>query len=313
MNIDRIPDKRPESSKDLVTVKVTGNIIEIRYMKRYYGASIRKASKRCGVNTRTNEPVEFQHNTNRAEDKASVAQSLKKLRDLINTNLTDPSTALWVTLTYAKNMTDEKQLYEDYRRFWQRYKYYLKKKNLPEAEYIIAAEPQARGAWHLHCLFLFENEAPFIPNDEMARIWKNEPKDKDKGKGFTKTKRLTGNDNPGLYLTAYLGDMELNDGTTNNDDEEVPTDSLSNRKKKSIVKGARMYLYPVGFNLYRHSRGVKYPTVIKNTTEAEAQKMVGFAKPDYEKTVGFFDENGEIVNFINYRQYNRARSKSKYE
>ena len=85
MKIDRIQDMHPESGKDLVTVKITGNITEIRYMKRYYGASMRKTSKSYGVDTRTNEPVEFQHNTNRAQNKASVAQSLKKLRDLINT------------------------------------------------------------------------------------------------------------------------------------------------------------------------------------------------------------------------------------
>lgn len=308
MKIDRIQDMRPESSKDLVTVKITGNITEIRYMKRYYGASIRKTNKSCGVDTRTNEIVEFQHNTNRAQDKASVAQSLKKLRDLINTNLTDPNTALWVTLTYAKNMTDEKQLYEDYRRFWQRFKTYLKRNNYPQAEYIAAAEPQARGAWHLHCLFLFENKAPFIPNDEMERIWKNEPKDEEKGKGFTKTKGLKGNDNPGLYLTAYLGDMELKDDTT--DDNALPKEQ-SNNRKKSTVKGARMYLYPAGFNLYRHSRGIKYPTIIKDITESEAQKMVGYAEPVYERTVGFIDENGEVVNYINYRQYNKARKNSK--
>ena len=301
----------PESDKDLVTVKITGNITEIRYMKRYYGASMRKISKSYGVDTRTNEPVEFQHNTNRAQDKASVAQSLKKLRDLINTNLTDPSKALWVTLTYAKNMTDEKQLYQDFRCFWQRFKYYSKKKGYPEVEYIAAAEPQARGAWHLHCLFLFKNEAPFIPNAEMERLWKNEPKDKEKGKGFTKTKGLKGNDNPGLYLTAYLGDMELNDDAADNGGQDALLDGQSKRKKKSIVKGARMYLYPAGFNLYRHSQGVKYPTIIKDIPEAEAQKMVGFAKPDYEKTVGFLDENGEVVNFINYRQYNKARKKGK--
>lgn len=311
MKIDRIQDMHPESGKDLVTVKITGNITEIRYMKRYYGASMRKTSKSYGVDIRTDESVEFRHNTNRAQDKASVAQSLKKLRDLINTNLTDPSTALWVTLTYAKNMTDEKQLYQDFRRFWQRFKYYSKKKGHPKVEYIAAAEPQARGAWHLHCLFLFENEAPFIPNAEMERLWKNEPKDKEKGKGFTKTKGLRGNDNPGLYLTAYLGDMELDDNAADSSGHGASPDGQSEHKKKSIVKGARMYLYPVGFNLYRHSRGVEYPTVIKDIPEAEAQKMVGSAEPDYEKTVGFIDENGEVVNFINYRQYNKARKNSK--
>ena len=100
----------------------------------------------------------------------------------INANLTEPEKALWVTLTYAENMRDAKQLYEDFRRFWQRFRYYLDKHKHPTAEYITAAEPQARGAWHLHCLFLFFPEkAPFIPNSDMAQIWRH---------GFTKTKSL---------------------------------------------------------------------------------------------------------------------------
>ena len=98
------------------------------------------------------------------------------IRDSINTNLAEPENALWVTLTYAENMRDAKRLYEDFRRFWQRFRYYLDKHEYPPAEYITAAEPQGRGAWHLHCLFLFPEKAPFIPNADMARIW---------GYGFT--------------------------------------------------------------------------------------------------------------------------------
>ena len=79
------------------------------------------------VDKHTGEVKEFQHHASRAEDKASVSQSLRKLRDLINANLEDPETALWATLTYRENMTDPARLYEDYRRFWQRFKYYLSK------------------------------------------------------------------------------------------------------------------------------------------------------------------------------------------
>lgn len=162
--------------------------------------TIEKLTSDLYMDKLTAEVKEFQHHTNRAEDKASVAQSLRKLRDLINSNLGDPEAVRWVTLTYRRNMTDPVRLYEDYRRFWQRFKYYLNKQGHPPAEYIIAAEPQGRGAWHLHCLFLFPGKAPFIPNADMARIW---------GQGFSKTKSLKDVSNPGLYLTAYLGDMEL--------------------------------------------------------------------------------------------------------
>ena len=302
MNIDRIPDVRPDTPEAQVTVKQSGNIVEIRYMRSVPVAVIEKVSAELYVDKRTGEVKEFRHSENRAESKAGVAQSLRKLRDLINANLTEPEKALWVTLTYAENMRDAKQLYEDFRRFWQRFRYYLDKHKHPTAEYITAAEPQARGAWHLHCLFLFFPEkAPFISNSDMAQIWRH---------GFTKTKSLQGIDNPGLYLTAYLGDMELSEairtGRIRGQIAEVSTtDEQGQNQKKAIIKGTRLRLYPPGFNLYRSSRGVKRPEVWQ-TTEAEAQAVVQGASLTYEKTIAVTDEAGDVKNIINYRQYNIA-------
>jgi hypothetical protein len=127
-------------------------------------------------------------------------------------------------------MCDPAQLYEDYRRFWQRFKYYLNKQGHPPADYIIAAEPQGRGAWHLHCLFLFPGKAPFIPNTDIAKIW---------GHGFTKTQSLKGVGNPGLYLTAYLGNMELSEAVSAG---QFKAGHLAETKDKSkaVIKGARL-------------------------------------------------------------------------
>ena len=135
----------------------------------------------------------------------------------------------------------------------------------------------------------------------MAHIW---------GHGFTKTKSLHGLDNPGLYLTAYLGDMELSEalraGTARGKIAEASTtDEQGKRQKKAIIKGARLRLYPPGFNLYRSSKGVQRPEIWQ-TTEAEAQEMVHGAPLTYEKTISVTDEAGTIKNIINYRQYNRA-------
>lgn len=200
MHVKQIDNERPALPAP-VTVKRCGNVIEVRHS--FGGApeiAIEKLSADEYVDLRTGEVKEFQHTASRAEDKASVAQSLRNLRDIINSNLTDPETALWVTLTYRENMRDPRRLYEDFHAFIKRFRRYLRKRGHPPVEYIAAAEPQGRGAWHLHCLFLFPEKAPFIPNAHMAKLW---------GHGFTKTKSLKGVDNPGLYLTAYLGDMEL--------------------------------------------------------------------------------------------------------
>lgn len=301
MQIQRIENQRP-APKAAVTVKVCGNVIEVRYAT--HGPpeiTIEKLSADEYIDLHTGEVKEFQHTTSRAEDKASVAQSLRNLRDLINANLTDPETALWVTLTYAENMRDPQKLYEDFHAFIKRFRRYLKKQVHPPCEYIAAAEPQGRGAWHLHVLLLFPEKAPFIPNADMAKLWSH---------GFTKTKSLQGVDNPGLYLTAYLGDMELTEavmsGTQRGRLGEVETvDEQGRKQKKTVIKGARLHLYPSGFNLYRCSRGVKRPEVL-HMTEGEAQEIVGAAPLTYEKTIAVVDEAGATRNIVNYRQYNKS-------
>ena len=303
MHVKRIDNERPALPAP-VTVKLCGNVIEVRHS--VYGPpeiTIEKLDADSYVDLRTGEVKEFQHAASRAEDKASVAQSLRNLRDIINANLTDPETVLWVTLTYRENMRDPQRLYADYHAFIKRFRRYLRKHGHSPVEYIAAAEPQGRGAWHLHVLLLFPGKAPFIPNAHMARLW---------GHGHTKTKGLQGVDNPGLYLTAYLGDMELTEAAMSGAargrlGEVEAEDKQGQRVKKAIVKGARLHLYPSGFNLYRCSRGVKRPQVMQ-MAEWEAQEIIGAAPLTYEKTIAVTDAQGETLNIINYRQYNRARA-----
>ena len=275
-----------------VRLKQCGNLFEIRWIKVKPQPSIKKLDRNHYLDLLTGEIKEIRHHTNRASDLASVSQSMGKLRDIINTNITNPENALWVTLTYRYNMTDANQLYEDYRRFWQRFQYYLKNHMNTHAEYIVAAEPQGRGAWHLHALFLFPEKAPFIANQVMARIWKH---------GFTKTKSLIGVDNPGLYLTAYLGDMEITEAITAGRIKEGRLTQAKN-SRKAILKGARLGLYPSGMNLYRCSRGIKKP-VIDEMTEKEVQEILKDTPLIYEKTISIEDDTGVVKNIINYRHY----------
>ena len=81
--------------------------------------------------------------------------------------------------------------------------------------------------------------------------------------------------------------------------------SESKDKSKAVVKGARLRLYPSGFNLYRFSRGVKRPEVWQ-TTEQEAQAEVEGMPLTYEKTISITDEGGTVRNIINYRTYTKG-------
>ena len=69
MNINRIDDVRPHSPDTGVTVKMCGNVVEIRYsVQGPPEIVIEKLSSALYVDKRTGEVKEFQHTTSRAED-----------------------------------------------------------------------------------------------------------------------------------------------------------------------------------------------------------------------------------------------------
>lgn len=295
--------------KELVKFKESGNISEIVYVEKLNRtAHIKKLSATEYVHLGTGEVKEFQHRQEtRADNIQSVSHSLEKLRDLINTNVVNVRNCRWVTLTYAENMTDTKRLYEDFKKFNMRLRY-----TLGHYEYIVAMEPQGRGAWHAHMVMIFDKQAPYIENKLMADVW---------GHGFVTVKRLDDVDNVGAYLTAYLGDMELDEAINSGAilltcrKEDINDTNLKlveykdengENKTKRYVKGARLKMYPVGFNLYRSSRGIKKP-VISYITNKQAEKKVSAHTLTYEKTISISDSENNFSSFINYRYYNSKR------
>ena len=283
-----------------VRVKEMGNIIELMYSDRKnHKIFIKKISDTEYIDLRTGEVKQCNKIDNRAGNLNSVRQSLSRLRDLLNTNITDVSKCRWVTLTYAENMTNPKKLYEDFKKFnmRMRYKGY-------EYEYIVCMEPQGRGAWHAHLVMIFKGQAPYIENELLSSVW---------GHGFVKIKKLDNVDNVGAYLTAYLGDMDISDAHNLSDEElndmrsfglkEVEVDGI----KKSILKGARLHMYPPKFNLYRFSKGIKKP-IVNYETEKKAQKKVSAGTLTFEKTIKLTDSDSQFNNTINYRHYNLVRT-----
>ena len=277
-----------------VRVKEMGNVIEIMYSDRKnHKIFIKKISDTEYIDLRTGEVKQCNKIDNRAGNLNSVRQSLSRLRDLLNTNITDVSKCRWVTLTYAENMTDSKRLYEDFKNFNKRMRYALSKDGY-KYEYIVCMEPQGRGAWHAHLVMIFEGQAPYIKNEFMSSIW---------GHGFVKVKKLEDVDNVGAYLTAYLGDMEISDARNLSNEElngmrsfgvkEVEIDGI----KKSILKGARLHMYPPKFNLYRFSKGIKKP-IVNYETEKKAQKKVSAGTLTFEKTIKLTDADSQFSNVI---------------
>ena len=305
-------EERPDIDSSMpVKVIEMGNVIEIQYMSRRNGKQTIQMLKggEQYIDLGTGEIKDVVHHNTRADQYKSLYRTFRNVRAIINSNVTDVKKVKWITLTYAENMQDTKRLYEDFKKFNQRFQYYIKKLGYSGAEYIVMCEPQGRGAWHCHLLYIFDVAAPFIPNIELERLW---------GHGFTKTKKLDDVDNVGAYLTAYLGDMEVQQALDDNADEfQRCVDGNATIKsieidgdKKYYIKGARLSLYPANFNMYRCSRGIKRPVEYMDYLES-AEKKVSAGTLTYEKTVEIIDLDNDFQTVINSRQYNMIRNKSK--
>jgi len=218
------------------------------------------------------EVIEVRHKEHRGEDVDSVRRSVRRLRGLINANFEGGLNELFITLTYAENVRDVERVYRDFKRFYMR----LKRALAVELKYIACIEPQMRGAWHLHVLLKrVDEEVLYIRNDECAEWW---------GQGFVRVQRLSGVDNVGAYLSAYLTDL---------------------RGEGIEAKGGRLCLYPPGVNIYRYSRNCAKPDL-----RHERYDEVKRALPDRPVWRGAYEvtRDGEVVNKVIYEQYNIKRA-----
>lgn len=287
-------------------VKVTsmGNIIEVQYMsKRNQKQTIQMLpGGEQFVICATGEIKDIEHHATRKDNKKGLYKTFANCRGMINANVTDVDKVRWCTLTYAENMTDPKQLYQDFEKFNKRFQWYCKQKGYSKPEYIVMMEPQGRGAWHAHLLYIWQDmKAPYIPNDEFRQIWSH---------GFVKIKKLDNVDNVGAYLTAYLGDMEINEmdvsQAVGKKCKIVEVDENGEKVKKAIVKGARLDLYPANFNMLRYSRGCKKP-IEEMLYQDEANKKVLGATKTFESAIKLTDSENDFETVIIKEQYNLIR------
>lgn len=251
----------------------------------------------------TGEIKDVEHHNTRKDNKKGLYKTFANCRGVINANVIDVSKVRWCTLTYAENMTDPKKLYEDFKLFNMRFQYYCKSKGYSKPEYIVMMEPQGRGAWHAHLLYIWEDmKAPFISNQEFREMWSH---------GFVRIKKLDNVDNVGAYLTAYLGDMEIDEigieKAVGKQCKVVEVEDADGKKvKKAIVKGARLDLYPSNFNMLRCSRGVKRP-IEEMMFQGEANKKVLGATKTFENAIKLTDVDSGFETVIIKEQYNKIR------
>lgn len=282
-----------------VKFKTAGNTREVQFSagvnKR---CPIQNISKDKYLDKETGEIKERKKSENRYQSPKSVRKSINKLMDLIRCNATETSYCKWLTLTYADAMTDHEKVYEDGKMFLRRLQRYLNNQTDFSAgqksfKRITVAEPQGEkhdNSWHLHILLIFENAAPFIPNDTITELW---------GYGMTDTHKVYDADGLALYFKVYLSDVEYIEG----DEDFDVVDKDVNGESKQFIKGGRIKYYPTGMPLFSASRGMSRP-VIEKISHKEAMERVSECQLVYRETflIGEDKKDGNIIDKRYYKK-----------
>lgn len=279
------------SGDAMVTHIVQGETYsEALIMARQPKAGLRKLNKMQYEVIRTGEVREYKSSESVEKSLENLGRTFRMLRELIRTNFTaSSSNQLFLTLTYAENMQDEKRLYSDFDAFYKRLKRAYPQHKF---EYIAVCEPQGRGAWHVHLMLKSVNQSSLrITNTKenplLNKIW---------GHGKCEVEELK-SDEVGAYYVAYFTDLIA--------DDSEKTQGESSKKSKKRKKGERLKFYPKGFKFYRCSRGIKRPT---RAQKDYADVVAEYGKPTYRFAIAIIDANGRVVNQIQRDTFRKPQS-----
>lgn len=312
MAVDRI-SSFAIADNNIVKLTEMGHVTELLYMShRNSFQRILKLDKDHYVvlgpdGQPASDVKEFIHWESRAASANSLRKTFRRLRNIINANVIDVDFCRFVTLTYRQDdgpMRDSDRLYHDFDRYNKRFKRWCIKNGYDIPEYINTVEPQGSGAWHCHVLYFWPSKAPYLPPDVMADLW---------GQGFVTVRALRSQlgkscDNVGAYLTAYLGDLDIESAVQASMDvtlyEVKEVQDEQEHKSKYYLKGARLYLYPPGMSIYRCSRGIKRPVETDMSYENAKRKVSGSALT-FQSNLRIQLEGG-VSNTISKRYYNSS-------
>lgn len=228
----------------------------------------------------------------------SMRKAMKKLRGVIRANFGEnEELEAHITLTYRENMQDPKRLYEDFKKWYKQLKYHYPKHQF---EYIAVAEPQERGAWHIHLLLKsnkplwMDNQVEDYLNFETVRdMWRKASKDG----GSTRHERINQND-VGKYFEQYFSTIIDESIEMSGDKEAIKTAS------KAAKKGSRLHYYPQGFRFYRCSKGIKRPA----SEESEYENIIQeYGQPVKKTRYEIVSEMGEILQRIQKERFEVAK------
>lgn len=265
-------------------------------MARQPKPGIRRLDKHRYVVLSTGEIKEYAQSSGKMRE--ALRRTFQELGYLITTNFSgDDSGAKFITLTYAENMQDSDRLYNDFKIFMKRLQRYVGAQH--QLEYIVVAEPQGRGAWHMHLMLKSHQPGLWIDKDKLEDIWGHGDPVK---RNSTSIEQLKGDDR-GRYYVAYFTNLTA--------EAKELTDAIANHESgnKAYIKGGRLQYYPKGFKFYRCSRGIQRPT----REQIEYWRVTNdYGKPKSCKAYELLTEtsdgsgNDERANLIQRETYHRS-------
>lgn len=285
------------SAENWTSIQIAGNLA-IRTNGNRIGKKpvCRKVDKTHYVDVRDGEIRQYNAKIRESEDdilrtEQSIKATMRDLKLKVCSNFHGAGNELFITLTYAENMTDTARLAHDFDVFYKRLKYAYKSKY--KFSYIAVCEPQGRGSWHIH-MFLkcaditnVSHELPFIPNAEIERLW---------GQGFTKIERITMGGIVDYFNTSYFAPISSNDSDSSGE--------------KQIEKYKRLRYFPKSFKWYRTSQDIKKPEkeYMDNAAADEYLHKLGFVL-ERENAFSVCNDNGEKIMDVVKREYARGSGK----
>ena len=161
---------------------VSGHVIEIyQYEKPVYSDyELNKIRQHEG---RRQEASEDNKQKNREKCSNRAARTVRRL---VNSNIAINSKFL--TLTFADHVTDLKKANYEFKKFKQRFEYYLGVR----IKYLCVPEFTKKGRIHYHVVLF---NLPFVKNKTLQSIWSN---------GFIKINKIDNCDNVGAYVSKYM-------------------------------------------------------------------------------------------------------------
>lgn len=279
-------------------IKVQGQP-EIMYMKNCNRTIKIKKIDKDRYMTPDGEIRFFNHTGSRNENLNHVSETMKKIRNLINHNFHGGPKEKFIVLTYKENMMNPIKLYNDSKMFFAE-----SRKELGYFDYVNVIEPQGRGAWHQNLLLKFDKEPGFLSNEYVASLWRD--------RGFAYVKAIGHVKGIGNYLSVYLTDLEytranlkiaMQSGMWKSDLKII--EKKVEGKSKKFMKGARLYLYPTGINIFRKSKGIIYPEEVEGPYKKLKQDN-GLKEARYRRKIEIaeiVDGKLEVANKLIFEQY----------